>query len=165
MRTYPLRLPKNGRLEGLFIVMIELRLSYEWWFAAQSYDFCVAKSCGINLYERGLRASPTKQLTKTGKYATILDKNTLENEIMFLKLRIIFTVLAAVCLALVLPMGTYGGLVWAIITAAAAGVFFLLMLLFKQEQEKRENPPTTEPDFFHPQNKNEDEKDGNNEKN
>lgn len=84
---------------------------------------------------------------------------------MFLKLRIIFTVLAAVCLALVLPMGTYGGLVWAIITAAAAGVFFLLMLLFKQEQEKRENPPTTEPDFLHPQNKNEDEKDGNNEKN
>ena len=84
---------------------------------------------------------------------------------MFLKLRIVFTVLAAVCLTLVLPIGAFGGLIGAIATAAAAGVFFLLMLLCKQEQEKRENPPVQEPDFLHPQNKDEAEDGRNNKEN
>jgi succinate-acetate transporter protein len=84
---------------------------------------------------------------------------------MFLKLRIIFTVLAAVCLTLVLPIGAFGGLIGAIAAAAAAGVFFLLMLIFKQEQEKRENPPSEEPDFLHPQKKGEAEDGRNNKEN
>ena len=41
---------------------------------------------------------------------------------MFLKLRIVFTVLTAVCLTLVLPIGAFGGLIGAIATAAAAGI-------------------------------------------
>lgn len=57
---------------------------------------------------------------------------------MFLKLRIIFTILSAICLAAILPVGSFLDLYWAIGAAAAAGVFFFLMLICKQEQEKRE---------------------------
>ena len=57
---------------------------------------------------------------------------------MFLKLRIIFTVLSAICLAAALPVGAFLDLYWALGAVAAAGVFFFLMLICKQEQEKRE---------------------------
>ncbi len=60
---------------------------------------------------------------------------------MFLKLRIIFTVVSAVFAAAVLPIGALFGFIWAIACAAAAAVFFFVMLLCKQEQEKRD-PPT-----------------------
>ena len=63
---------------------------------------------------------------------------------MFLKLRIILTILSAICAALVLPLGTWFGLLWAIIAAVSAGIFFLIMLICKQEQEKREPPENQE---------------------
>ncbi len=63
---------------------------------------------------------------------------------MFLKLRIICTVIAASFAAAVLPVGTWLGLTWAIVAAVVAGVFFMLMLIFKQEQEKREPPQPEE---------------------
>ena len=71
---------------------------------------------------------------------------------MFLKLRVIFTVLSAICLAAVIPVGTFWDFVPAILCAFAAGVFFLLMLFFKNKQEKQENPTQNqdEADFFNP---------------
>ena len=76
---------------------------------------------------------------------------------MYLKLRVIFTILAAICLAAIIPIGTFWDFTPAIICAAAGGVFFLLMLLCKSKQEKQENPPekTSTADFFHPETKNE----------
>lgn len=61
---------------------------------------------------------------------------------MFLKLRIIFTILSAIFAAAVLPVGAWLGLIPAIACAAVAGVCFVVMLLFKQEQLKREPEPT-----------------------
>lgn len=57
---------------------------------------------------------------------------------MFLKLRIIFTILSAICAGFALLIGTWFNLTWAIITAIAGVAFFILMLICKQEQEKRE---------------------------
>lgn len=57
---------------------------------------------------------------------------------MFYKLRILFTVLSALCLVALLPMGTFFGLSAFIPTALLAAIFFFLMLFCKQEQEKRE---------------------------
>ena len=65
---------------------------------------------------------------------------------MFLKLRILFTILAAVCLALILPALSWFG--WAGFGACGlvALLFFGLMLLCKQSQEaqERKNKPETE---------------------
>ena len=76
---------------------------------------------------------------------------------MFLKLRVIFTILAAICLAAIIPVGTFWDFTPAIICAAAGGAFFLLMLLCKSKQEKQENPPkkASTADFFHPETKDE----------
>ncbi len=63
---------------------------------------------------------------------------------MFLKLRIIFTIISALFAAATLPVGTWLGLTWAISCAVAAGIFFVLMLICKQEQEKREPPQVEE---------------------
>ena len=57
---------------------------------------------------------------------------------MFLKLRILFTVLAAVCATLVLPVGTWFDLGWAIAVAVLGVAFFVIMLLCKQQQELEE---------------------------
>lgn len=74
---------------------------------------------------------------------------------MYLKLRVIFTILAAICLAAIIPIGIFWDFTPAIICAAAGGLFFLLMLFCKNKQEKQENPPSQEnkADFFHPENK------------
>ena len=61
---------------------------------------------------------------------------------MFLKLRIIFTILSAIFAAAVLPVGAWLGLIPAIACAAAAGICFVVMLFFKQEQLKRESEAT-----------------------
>ncbi len=61
------------------------------------------------------------------------------------KLRILFTVLSALCLACLLPAGTLGGLPCFLSFAGAAALFFLLMLLCKRSQNK-DQPP--EPDFL-----------------
>ena len=62
-------------------------------------------------------------------------------------LRIIFTVLSALCLAALLPAGTFGGLPYALACAGGAGLFFLLMLLCKKLQSKKE-PQEPQADFL-----------------
>lgn len=69
---------------------------------------------------------------------------------MLVKLRIIFTILSAVCAAAVVPVGTFFGLIGALICVVAAIMFFVIMLGFKSKQETKENPPQQQPDFFHP---------------
>ena len=66
---------------------------------------------------------------------------------MFLYLRIIFTILSAVCVAALIPLGALLGWSWAIYSFLGALLFFGLMLLCKQsqtfkegEREKRKNP-------------------------
>jgi hypothetical protein len=79
---------------------------------------------------------------------------------MFLKLRVTFTILSALCLAAIIPVGTFFDFVPAILCALAGGVFFLLMLFFKNKQEQKENPPTPEnnADYFNPQKSNDSSK-------
>jgi hypothetical protein len=69
---------------------------------------------------------------------------------MLVKLRIIFTILSAICAAAVVPVGTFFGLIGALICIVAAIMFFCIMLGFKSKQEQLENPPEQKPDFFHP---------------
>ena len=71
---------------------------------------------------------------------------------MFLKLRVTFTILSAICIAAVFPVGIFWDFVPAVICALAAGVFFFIMLFCKKQQEKQENPAQIqdEADFFHP---------------
>ena len=57
---------------------------------------------------------------------------------MFLYLRIIFSVLSAVCVGALIPVGAALGLPWAFACLLGAGLFFLLMLLCKQSQERKE---------------------------
>ena len=79
---------------------------------------------------------------------------------MFLKLRVTFTILSALCLAAIIPVGTFFDFVPAILCALAGGVIFLLMLFFKNKQEQKENPPTPEnnADYFNPQKSNDSSK-------
>ncbi len=70
---------------------------------------------------------------------------------MFLKLRITFTILSALCLAVVIPAAVWGGWVWFTLLAAGALFFFALMLVCKQSQEREEEkktPKQEEPDFI-----------------
>ena len=73
---------------------------------------------------------------------------------MFAKLRIIFTIIAAILLFIFFPVGVIWGFGWAAIDGLAAGVFFIFMLFCKQQQEIREkakeqsNQPVG--DFLHP---------------
>ena len=55
---------------------------------------------------------------------------------MYLKLRIIFTILSAICLAVILPAAVWLGPVWLGVFGGGAGLFFLAMLLCKQAQEE-----------------------------
>ena len=57
---------------------------------------------------------------------------------MLLYLQIARTILSAICVALVLPLGTWLGFGWAIALALAAVMFFMLMKLCKQTREFRE---------------------------
>lgn len=57
---------------------------------------------------------------------------------MLLKLRIFFTILSAICIAAILPVGSFFSWYGAMGCALAAGAFFVLMLLCKQSQELRE---------------------------
>lgn len=74
-------------------------------------------------------------------------------------LRIIFTVLSAICLAAVLPAGTFGGMPYVFICVGGAGLFFILMFLCKRIQDKQK-PQDPTPDFLNTDNssKNTDEK-------
>ena len=55
---------------------------------------------------------------------------------MYLKLRILFTVLAALCLVVILPAGALFGKIWFLVFGGAAAVFFFAMLICKQKQEE-----------------------------
>ena len=55
---------------------------------------------------------------------------------MYLKLRVLFTILSAICLAFILPAGALFGWIWFVIFGGAAVVFFLAMLICKQKQEE-----------------------------
>ncbi|MBQ7948569.1 MAG: hypothetical protein IJ284_02295 [Clostridia bacterium] len=76
---------------------------------------------------------------------------------MYLKLRVFFTILAALCLGFALTAGAIWGYIWAIVLGLGALLFFMLMLIFKQAQEKEDakNNPS-EPSFLNPKQKNED---------
>lgn len=54
---------------------------------------------------------------------------------MYLKLRIAFTILSAVCVAALLPVGAFLGLGWAGACGLIALVSFGVVLLCKQNQE------------------------------
>ena len=75
---------------------------------------------------------------------------------MFLKLRVFFTILSAICLGLTLPLGAMLHYIWAVVMGLGALLFFLLMLIFKQEQEKKESANDSKsPTFFEPAEKTE----------
>lgn len=57
---------------------------------------------------------------------------------MLLYLQIALTILSAICVALVFPLGVWLGFVPAIAFALAAVMFFMLMKLCKQSREFRE---------------------------
>ena len=65
---------------------------------------------------------------------------------MLLYLQIALTILSAICVALVLPLGVWLGFGYAIALALAALMFFMLMKLCKQTLEFGENTnaPTEE---------------------
>ena len=70
---------------------------------------------------------------------------------MFLKLRITFTILSAICLGLALPLGALLHYVWAIAMGLGAFLFYMLMMICKQEQERQESAQNTkQPTFFEP---------------
>ncbi|MBQ7770077.1 MAG: hypothetical protein IJ373_02705 [Clostridia bacterium] len=58
---------------------------------------------------------------------------------MYKNLRIIFTILSAICLAAAIPLGIFFDFVGIISAALGAGIFFVLMLLCKQSQEFAES--------------------------
>ena len=61
--------------------------------------------------------------------------------------RIVSTVLCALCIAAVIPVGVFGGLDYIVIPLFGTGLFFTLMLFFRKkhiEQEERENPTLDE---------------------
>lgn len=80
---------------------------------------------------------------------------------MMKTLRIIFTILCAICLAAAMPLGTFFDWLWALPCLLLAGIFFMLMWICKSAQEAKEakqNPTAPQGDFFHPVKKDEAEK-------
>lgn len=72
---------------------------------------------------------------------------------MALKLRVLFTILSALCLVAIVPAAIFGGLVWFGVFGGGALLFFLLMLICKQsheEQEATNQQEEDEPSFFNP---------------
>ena len=72
---------------------------------------------------------------------------------MALKLRILFTILSALCLVAIVPGAIIGGLIWFGVFGAGALLFFMLMLVCKQSHEQQENAKKqeeNEPSFFNP---------------
>ena len=72
---------------------------------------------------------------------------------MLVKLQIFFTILSAVCLAAVFPVGTFLNWLGALGCGIAAFLFFGAVILCKNIRERKENPPAktkTQGDFFNP---------------
>ena len=71
-------------------------------------------------------------------------------------LRIVFTLLCALCLAALPIVGIFWDMEFIVIPLLAAGVFFLLMLFCRKkhmEAEEKKNPTPPQADFFNPANK------------
>ncbi len=58
---------------------------------------------------------------------------------MLLKFQILFTILGALCLAAVLPIGTFFSWIWAAVCIFGAVMFYMLMRLCKQANALKEN--------------------------
>ena len=54
---------------------------------------------------------------------------------MYLKLRIIFTILSVICLAVIITAAVWLGPIWLGVFGGGAALFFVAMLLCKQAQE------------------------------
>ena len=67
---------------------------------------------------------------------------------MFLKLRVLFTILSALCLAFALTAWAIWGPIWLAILGLGALLFFLLMRIFKQAQETQEQREAESNKFF-----------------
>ena len=67
---------------------------------------------------------------------------------MYLKLRVFFTILSAICIAFALTAGALWGYIWAVILGLGALLFFMLMLVFKQAQENQEQQEAENNKFF-----------------
>ena len=67
---------------------------------------------------------------------------------MFLKLRVFFTILSALCLATALTAGALCGFLWAILLGLGGLLFFMLMLYFKRAQEEQEEKEAESKKFF-----------------
>ena len=67
---------------------------------------------------------------------------------MFLKLRVLFTILSALCLTVAITAGAIWGFLWTIILGMGALLFFMLMLVFKGAQESREQQEAENNKFF-----------------
>ena len=63
---------------------------------------------------------------------------------MYLKLRILFTILSAICIAIAIPVGTAKGLTGVLICAGLAFAFYLIMLTFKLKHESLNPSQSTE---------------------
>ena len=61
---------------------------------------------------------------------------------MYLKLRVLFTLLSALCVAAVVPVGVFFGWVWAVLCALGAFLFYLFMRICKVNQEMQESRPS-----------------------
>lgn len=67
---------------------------------------------------------------------------------MFLKLRIIFTILSALCIGFALTAGALWGFTWTILLGLGALLFFMLMLYCKRAQEAQEQKEEESKKFF-----------------
>ena len=67
---------------------------------------------------------------------------------MFLKLRILFTILSALCIATALTAGALWGFIWTVLLGLGALLFFMLMLYFKRAQEEQEAKEAEDKKFF-----------------
>lgn len=77
---------------------------------------------------------------------------------MFLKLRVLCTILSALCLAFALTAWAIWGPIWLAILGLGALMFFLLMRIFKQCQENEEaKNKEKQPTFFESTKPNEEE--------
>lgn len=83
---------------------------------------------------------------------------------MFKILRIVFSLLSALCLVPVVLLGVFKGIFPALACVGCAIVFFLLALLFKTMQENQEERKAPKGDFFSPQAPEREEENGKEEK-
>ena len=67
---------------------------------------------------------------------------------MFLKLRVTFTILSALCLAFALTAGALWGYIWAILLGLGALLFFMAMLYCKRAQESQEQKEEDDKKFI-----------------